>query len=118
MLIRDPKYIVEAREKLSKSVVNRNTKRQHNTKACINEKFFQEDETIDKKRLKCNNISTETSATASTAVVEQEDCIIIGHVKNYNLTANDIARRKKVLDKTKTLFLLLWKRMSYLKTNY
>lgn len=107
MPIRDPKYIVEARERLSKNLVNGNTKRQHVTAACIDTKFLQEDKTIVKKRLKLSDISTEKSVTASTADVEQDDCIITGHVENYNLTADDIARRKQVLDNTIVLLCIV-----------
>lgn len=78
-LLKIQKYIIEIKEKLSKSVVDHSTKRLHITTERINEKFFQEDERIDKKRLKYKDISTKTSVTISTAVLEQEDCFIVGH---------------------------------------
>jgi len=46
-----------------------------------------------------NDISIETNVTVPTAVIEeQEDCIIVSHINKKNLTADDIARRKKILD--------------------
>jgi len=36
----------------------------------------------------------------SAGVVEQNDCIIVSHSRKYHPTADDIARRRKVLDET------------------
>jgi len=95
MPIREPKYIIEAKEKLSKSVINFNTKRQHKTTASVNE---QENQTVDSKRFKNTNISIKTSATIPTAVIEQDDCIIVSYVRNYIPTANEMASRRRVID--------------------
>ena len=94
MPIREPKYIIQAKEKLSKSVNTCITKRQHITIESVDE----EEKTKNKKRLKCNNISTEKSITISTAVIEPDDCIIVSHITNYIPTAHEMASRRRVLD--------------------
>jgi len=58
-----------------------------------NEKFLQENEMIDNKRLKYNDISIETNVPA-VVVEKQEDCIIVSHVNKQNLTADDIDAKK------------------------
>jgi len=82
MPIRNPKYIIETKEKLSKS---RNIKWQK-----INPDISQKN-----KRLKCNTVVTETTNDTVAITAEQEDCIIVSHLKKQYLTADDVARRKK-----------------------
>ncbi|KYN21748.1 hypothetical protein ALC57_05874, partial [Trachymyrmex cornetzi] len=86
MPIREPQYIIKAQ------TASRNTKRQHTATTCTNEQFSQ-----DIKKLKQNEIPTETITTASVgpAVSEEEDCITVGHSIKENLTAKDIANRKR-----------------------
>jgi len=67
-------YIIQAKEKLSKSVNTCITKRQHITIESINE---EENKTKNEKQL--NNISIEKSITVSIAVIEPDDCIIVSH---------------------------------------
>jgi len=94
MPIREPQYIIEAKEKLSRSVNNCNTMGQHIKTASVNK---QENKTIANKGLPYN-ISIETSGVVPTAEIEQDDCIIISHVTNYIPTAHEIASRKRILD--------------------
>jgi len=88
MPIRNPKYIIEAKEKSSKS---RNIKRQ---------KINPDNISQENKRLKCNTVVTETTNDTVATATEQEDCIIVSHLKKQYLTADDVARRKKILDNT------------------
>lgn len=85
MPIREPKYIVETKEK-SKSV-----KRHHTMTASVNE----ESKLMDNKRLK---YSIQTNASVPTATIEPDDCIIIGQVTGHIPTADEMASRRKVLD--------------------
>jgi len=73
MSIRNPKYIIGAKEKLFKS---------HNTKR---QKINHDNISQENERLKCSTVLTETSDTIAT-ITEQEECIyiyiIISHLIN------------------------------------
>ncbi|KYN06254.1 hypothetical protein ALC62_02801 [Cyphomyrmex costatus] len=94
MPIREPQYIMEAKEK-SKIVVNQ--KRQQNMITCINEQLSKNN-----KKSKYDEIPTDTTDNVVVATVdsEEEDCIIVSDPIKYYLTSNDIINRKKVLDDT------------------
>jgi len=50
--------------------------------------------------LKCNAVLTEMTSDTIVTTTEQEDCIRISHSKKQNLTADNVARRNKILDNT------------------
>jgi len=88
MSIRNPKYIIEAKEKLSKS---------HNIKR---QKINHDNISQENKQLKCNTVLTEMTNDTIATTTEQEDIIMYYQSKKQNLTANNVARRKKFLDNT------------------
>lgn len=92
MPIRNPRYILEAKEEAAKK--NNNRKNRQNTTESEN--------VIEEKRFKSDISSTETSITAAVATLNMEqddDCVIVGYTSNKReITEDDRARHKKILD--------------------
>ena len=90
MPIRNPKYIIDAQEKASKKKVS--CKRQ-----TVQKNYIEEER-------KHNVLATDATNTAVVLDTNQDsdsDCILVSYSKNkLNLTKDEIAKRKKVLDHT------------------
>ncbi|XP_067216432.1 uncharacterized protein [Linepithema humile] len=95
MPIRNPQYIVDAQEKASKKKVSHKLSVQENNKV-------QETNIVQaKKELQRNILLTDaTNVTADLNAEQDSDCIFVSYTKRKNLTKDEIAKRKKVLDDT------------------
>lgn len=88
MLIRDPQYVKDAKEKASERKIIRKTAQQN---------YVDKQEN---KRLKLNLMQIDLANIATVSDTEQDsDCILVSYSKiKQNLTKDEIAKRKKVLD--------------------
>lgn len=92
MSIRDPKYIMEAKEEASKKIISRKRNRQNI-----------ESESIVQENKRLNVLQTEGVITAATSLdsEQDDDCVIVSYSNdNRELTEDDIARQKRILDDT------------------
>jgi len=92
MPIRDPSYIIEAKQEAAKKINTRKSKWQN----VINS----ENVNKEKKRFKSDISPTETAITATAAenIEQDDDCIIVSTSAKQNITKDDMARHKKILD--------------------
>ncbi|XP_067216539.1 uncharacterized protein [Linepithema humile] len=96
MPIRNPRYIIEAKEEAAKKILSRTSRR----KVAENENGMEE-----RKRLK-PNISPMEAAIIDPAVLalheeQDDDCIIVSYSSNKrDITEDDMVRHKKLLDDT------------------
>ncbi|XP_072766253.1 uncharacterized protein [Anoplolepis gracilipes] len=95
MPIRNPQYIIDAKEKASKrKIIHKQTVQQNNVN---NIDIKQEN-----KQSKLNVVQTDMVNIAAVSDTEQDsDCILVSYSKTkQNLTNDEITKRKKVLDDT------------------
>jgi len=100
MPIREPRYIMEAKEEACKKRIAVN-----NTQNYIKRKNVTEGS----KRLKLDVLSSNT-ATVTSEIEQDDDCIITNYSnKKRDLTEDDVARQRKVLDNVTSSLLLVKK---------
>ncbi|KAM0724668.1 hypothetical protein ACS0PU_009052 [Formica fusca] len=94
MPIRDPLYIIEAKEKAVKEKISRKNIRQN---IIVNEDFLEK-----RKRFKSNVLPIEATNTAIAAAMDIEqddDCIIVSYSNNkHDITKDDMERHEKILN--------------------
>lgn len=96
MPIRNPKYIVEAKEAKKINVNKDGCPRKNKQTKRPNDNL---EELIPKnKHLTCNDFAMKAPSAAALNT-EKDDCIIINHF-TQELTEDEVARRKKILDDT------------------
>ncbi|XP_077260812.1 uncharacterized protein LOC143896691 [Temnothorax americanus] len=95
MAIRNPQYIMEAK-KAKKARIKTNSP--PNSRESSIERENLEEFVPKNKRLKCDVFPTKAPSAAVTDAQQDDDCIIISYDNSYNLTADDIASRRKCLD--------------------
>ncbi|XP_072750547.1 uncharacterized protein [Anoplolepis gracilipes] len=100
MPIRNPQYIIDAQEKVSKRKGKRFVQQNDIDKRDIEQ---------ENKRLKLNVLQTDETNIAVVSDTEQDsDCILVSYSKiKKDLTKDEIAKRKKVLDDTIAPFSLV-----------
>ena len=93
MPIRNPQYILDAQEKASKNKVS-----------CKRRTVQQNDTERESKQLQLNVSATDATNIAAVLKAEQDsdsDCVLVSYsINKRNLTEDEIANRKKVLDNT------------------
>ncbi|XP_067207257.1 uncharacterized protein [Linepithema humile] len=94
MPIRDPKYITDAKEQAYKK---KNCHVQKNKRSNEDENILPKNKKLKQKVLSSNA----TSIAAALDMEQDNDCILVSFSKSkHNLTKEEIAKRKKVLDDT------------------
>lgn len=91
MPIRNPKYIIEAKEEASKKIMGRKT---------MHRDIVESENVQESKRFKSNTLEIEAAITAAAVDTEQDDdCVIVSYSNDKrDLTKDDVARYKKILD--------------------
>jgi len=94
MPIRDPSYIIEAKQEAAKNINIRKNKQNAVQSENVNE---------EKKRFKSDISPTETVITAAATALTMEqddDCVIVSTSVKRDITEDDMARHRKILDDT------------------
>lgn len=109
MPIRNPKYIIEAKDKTAPKLNSRKNIRQN----------AESEDVMNKKKGTSSDISPIEAAITITAIaqdVEQDDdCVIVNYIsEKRDITEDDKARHEKILDEIIALIILFVKCLAYI----